>query len=135
MLTIHAVPPEVPVLVGRLVMHRLGRIKGRPVLSCSIWCPWCRDDHAVEFPEPPFGLECVTPLQAPCRSGPFVGATVMVGLDPERQAEHGELVRHFSQSLRRWRSEQKFRAEMFEARAIDRKHVAEWGVLPSVLGS
>jgi hypothetical protein len=132
MLTIHALPPDVPVLVGRLVMHRLGRVKGRPVLSSACWCCWCKCEHAVEWPDPPFGLEVVTPLQAPCRSGPFAGATVMVGLDPDRQKQHTDLVRHFSQSLRRWRSEQKFRAEMFEARAIDRKHVAEWGVLPSV---
>ena len=129
MLTIHAVPASDPVLVGTLRAHRLGRVKGRPVLTCEAWCAFCRGPHAVEWPDPPFGLECVRPLKVPCRSGPFAGREVMVGLDPDRHAEHARLVRHHAQALRRWRSEQRLRHQFAEARAIDRKHLGEgWDV-------
>ena len=120
MLTIYAVPPSEPVLVGTLRMHRLGRVKGRPVLACEAWCAFCKEAHAVEWPDPPFMMEGVVPTVPPCRSGPFAGREIMVGLDPDRHAEHGRTIRHHAQALRRWRSEQRLRHQFAEARAIDR---------------
>ena len=132
MLTIFSVPAVDPVLVGKLRTHRLGRVKGRPTLVLETFCPWCKVAHAVGWPDPPFGLDCVQPLQAPCLSGPFAGGEVMVGLDPDRHAEHVRTIRHHGQALRRWRSEQRLRHQFAEARAVDRHHLRDgWDVVPA----
>lgn len=128
MLTLHAIPAAQPVLVGRLMMHRFGRVKGRPVLSCSAWCPWCKAHHAVEWPDPPFALEGTVEFKTPCSSDPLAGSTIAVGLDPERRAEHGRLIREFSASLRRWRVEQRLRHLSAEEREADRAHRREWDI-------
>ena len=130
MLTIHALHASEPVLVGTLRMPRLGRIKGRPVLTCQAWCAWCKDIHALEFPDPPFPLSVVVPLTAPCSAGPFAGGEVMVGLDPGWHAENGKVIRHHEQAPRRWRTERRLAHQFAEARGLERKHLAEgWDVV------
>ena len=131
MITAHALPKSEPLLIGPLRMHRFGRVKGRPVLAREAWCPWCRDRHVVTWPDPPFNLEGVQPLDAPCRTASFPGREVMGGLDPDRHPEHARLIQHFDQAIRRWRSEQRLRRQFAEAREVDRRHLAGWDVLPS----
>ncbi len=118
MLTIHGVPPGGLVLAGRLITHRLGRIKGRPSLSVEWWCPHCRDHHAVEWDDPPFPIEAARPVKPPCPDGPFSGATAWATVEDNRAGETWKLIRHFSESLRRWKTEQRLRHQFSEARAI-----------------
>lgn len=126
MLTSHALPPGRPILVGPLTSHRLGPIKGRPMLICEPWCPWCRDRHPVPWPDAPAPPGALQPLRAPCPSGPLAGEEVMVGLDDARRPENARMIRHHAQALRRWRVEQRLRGQLSESRALDRAHRREW---------
>jgi hypothetical protein len=124
MLTIHAVPGSDPVLVGRLRMHRSGRVKSRPVLSCGVWCPYCKGSgHEFEWPDPPFPLDVVLAFDAPCKTGAFRSrGSILIGLDPGRAPEHNLIILDHTQALRRWRVEVRLRRSLAEARALDRKH-------------
>jgi hypothetical protein len=131
MLTIHAVAASDPVLVGRLRMHRSGRVKGRPALSCDVWCPYCKGPgHEFEWPDPPFPLDAAISFDAPCRTGSFAWGKIMIGLDPGRACEHNLLILDHTQALRRWRVEVRLRRSLAEARALDRRHLADgWDVV------
>jgi hypothetical protein len=131
MLTIHAVGPREPLLLGTLSMHRRGPEKGRPVLTLDIYCAWCRHDHSITLPDTPTPIEIVHPLVAPCPSGPLAGETIFAMVDPRRANEAREMIRHFRASLRRFLVERRIRHQFAETREVDRRHRLEWDVLPT----
>jgi hypothetical protein len=130
MITIHVLAASEPALVGVPRMHCRVKIRERPALCCSAWRLYCKEAHEVEFPDPPLPLEVAILLGAPCRSGPFAGAAVILGLDPARNAEHNRLVLHHAQAVRPWRWEGRLRRWLAGARERDRRHLADgWGVV------
>ncbi len=125
MITIHALPPTEPVLVGPLRMHRSGAIKGRPTLVVEPWCPYCRERHPVGWPNAPLVLDVYVPAKLPCGTGPFAGVETWVGLDDGRTTDHLLLMQLFAQALRRWRVEQKLKHQFGDGREVDRRHQIE----------
>jgi hypothetical protein len=94
--SIHAILPHEPILVGSLTIHRTGSDRGRPVLELNAYCPFCRGGHAVPLPDQSPPLDAVHPFTAPCRSGPFVGETLLAMIDPQRTTEAHLLIRLMS---------------------------------------
>jgi hypothetical protein len=128
-MTTSALSDSAILLVGPLAQHRRGSIPGRPHLELLAHCPVCRCVHAMPWPDV-FRLDGAELVDAPCPKGPWKGQRIAVALDPTRMAEHRREAADFAARLRRWRVETRLRRSLAEARALDRKHLADgWDVV------
>ena len=110
-MTLATLPGDVPVLAGRLIMHRRGAVKGRPTLVCSGWCPHCRDEHGGEWGDPPIDDPTrVVIIAAPGEAGPFAGGMIALGIDPARRIEAIKMATHAAEASRRWQVERNLAA-------------------------
>jgi hypothetical protein len=125
MITRHALTVE-PLLVGPIRQHRHPDRFRRPGLVVAAWCSYCRDHHHVSMPDE-MDPETVVTVEDPRPAGPLAGRPVAVGADPAHLAEARRVLVGFRASLRRWRSEQKFRELAAESRALERARMRGGG--------
>jgi hypothetical protein len=118
--------PNDVLLVGDLMVHRKGAEPRRPYLQVAAWCPFCRHEHFLPWPDV-FRLDSVEPVELPCRGGPqFGGRRVFVGLDPGRRAEQKRISDDFAASLRRFLVQRRLERQLVESRLGDRSYLRDF---------
>jgi hypothetical protein len=93
-------PGRPPKLLGFLARCTTGTAIARPALTCSAWCPRCREYHGYgagwgELDDP---LSAELTFPSPCGPG-----TVAVGVDPGRREDSLTAIRLHHDDVARWR--------------------------------
>ena len=86
------------VLAGKLVMSQ-PKPESRPVLSLSVWCPYCRVGHLYQWPDPPFTGEDVFLVRAGCSSGQLQGRELWIAMDPAHAEHNSRIKKQFGFAL------------------------------------
>jgi hypothetical protein len=119
------IDPDV-LMIGDLRQHRRGPEPKRPYLCVSAWCAHCRHPHIFPWPDN-FRLESVEVVDLTCRGDrPWAGRRVLVGLDPDRRAEHQRLSEHHAEQLRRFLVERRLAHQFADQRARDRTYYRDY---------
>ena len=99
---IKELPAGTPVLSGRLSWMQPAP-EMRPRLQLSAWCPFCHAGHFHNWPEPPFTVETVVQVKAPCAIGPWVGHYIWLVMDPVQWVHNGRVRKEFDSALKQHR--------------------------------
>jgi hypothetical protein len=125
MLTTAALQDADVLLVGPLLTHRRGPVRGRPYLALSIWCHECRHEHSFPFPDdgrPDVALPVSMPCREPCR---WSGRRVYVAADPRRHDESRRALDRHALDLRRFLIRERIERELeMERAAFERRYSA-----------
>jgi hypothetical protein len=115
-------------LAGDLFVYRdrSGPEKGRPRLSVSVWCGFCRRQHSISWPDEAREDTALGPVELPCRGSLWGDRRIHVGLNPDRHAENKRISEEFRAALRRWTIQKNLERRWMEARVAARAYCRDY---------
>jgi hypothetical protein len=93
--------PTDALLVGRLSVEQDRLHRGRPYLTISVWCPFCKRMHDHGWDDPPVRSDAVTYRVSHCHTS-MLDRGYWIGLDPAARDHNREVLRQFTAMLARW---------------------------------